>query len=85
MYGINLVTVARVLATPVIKEAFFGKHGAIKAVYEEIIKFSAEKNIEMVRVMMRTLARQNEKAYNDMLKILHENFTDEELEDIIPN
>jgi Trp operon repressor len=38
----------------------------------------------MVKVMMRTLAQQNEQAYKDVVKILSEHFTEEELLDILP-
>jgi len=38
----------------------------------------------MVKVMMRTLAQQNEQAYKDVMKILREHFTEEELQDILP-
>ena len=33
---------------------------------------------------MRTLAQQNEQAYKDVVKILGEHFTEEELQDILP-
>lgn len=84
MYGINLLSVAQILGTAVAQDVFFGKYGAIRTIYEEIIRNCAEKNIEMVRVMMRTLARQHERAYNDMVKILRDSFTEEELRDILP-
>jgi hypothetical protein len=34
--------------------------------------------------MIRTLAQQNEQAYKDVNKILRENFSEEELQDILP-
>ena len=84
MYGINLISVGKLLATVATSNALFSKNGAVKSIYQEIIKYSSEKNIEMVKLMMMTLARQNEKAYNEMIKILHDNFSDEELKEIIP-
>ena len=39
----------------------------------------------MVKVMMRTLAQQHEEAYNDVVEILQEHFTEQELQDILPN
>jgi len=33
---------------------------------------------------MLTLAQQNEHAYKDVIKILRENFNEEELKDILP-
>ncbi len=41
-------------------------------------------NIAMVKVMMRNLAQQNEQQYKDVVKILREQFTGEELQDILP-
>jgi Trp operon repressor len=38
----------------------------------------------MVKVMMRTLAQQNEQAYKNVVEILRENFSDQDLQDILP-
>jgi len=38
----------------------------------------------MVKVMIRTLSQRNEQAYKDVVKILSEYFTEEELQDILP-
>ncbi|MCP4402718.1 MAG: hypothetical protein GY801_36130 [bacterium] len=84
MYGINLVELARILATAAGGHLLFSKHGVIHSIYQEIIRFSAEQNIAMVKVMMQTLARQNENAYHDVVELLHEHFTEEELREILP-
>jgi hypothetical protein len=85
MYGINLIEVARVLGTVAVDNILFSKQGSIHLIYQEIIKFSAEKNIEMVRFMIKTLDRQNKDAYNDIVKILQKNFTEQDLREILPN
>jgi hypothetical protein len=85
MYGINLVEVAKILGVTVASNVLFNKNGVVHSIYQEIIKFSAEQDIDMVKVMMRTLAQQHEGAYNDVVEILREHFTEQELQDILPN
>jgi hypothetical protein len=84
MYGINLLKVASILGAAVVSNILFNKYGAIHSIYQEIVKYSGQQNIAMVKVMMRNLAQQNEQAYKDVVKILGENFTKEELQDILP-
>ena len=84
MYGINLVTVAKILGATVAGNALFNKNGAVYSTHQEIIKYSAKKDIDMVKVMMRTLAQQNEQAYKDVAEILREHFTEQELQEIMP-
>ena len=84
MYGINLLEVAKILGATTASNFLFNKYGAIRSIHQEIVKYSAQQNIAMVKVMMRTLAQQNEQAYKDVGKILREHFTEEELRDILP-
>ena len=84
MYGINLLAVAKILGATTASNILFNKYGAIRSIHQEIVKYSAQQNIAMVKVMMRTLAQQNEQAYKDAVKILREHFTEEELQDILP-
>jgi hypothetical protein len=84
MYGINLLTVAKILGATAVSNILFNKYGAIPSIHQEIVKYSAQQNIDMVKVMMRALAQQNERAYKDIVKILGEHFTREELQDILP-
>lgn len=84
MYGINLLTVAKILGATAASNILFNKYGAIRSIHQEIVKYSAQQNIAMVKVMMRNLAQQNEQAYKDVFKILKEHFTQEELQDILP-
>ena len=84
MYGINLLEVAKILGTAAASNILFNKYGAIRSIQQEIVKYSAQNDIAMVKVLMRTLAQQNEQAYQDEVKILREHFTEEELQDILP-
>jgi hypothetical protein len=84
MYGINLLVVAQILGATTASNILFSKYGAIRSIHQEIVKYSAQQNIAMVKVMMRTLAQRNEQAYQDVVKILREHFTKEELQDILP-
>ncbi len=84
MYGINLLTVAKILGTATASNILFHKHGAIRSIHQEIVKYSAQQNIAMVKVMMRNLAQLNEQAYIDVVKILREHFPEEELQEILP-
>ena len=84
MYGINLVEVGKVLGMTVASNALFNKNGAVHSIHQEIIKYSAKRNIDMVKVMMRTLAQQNEQAYKNVVEILQEHFTEQELQEILP-
>jgi hypothetical protein len=84
MYGINLLKVAKILGATAVSNMLFSKYGAIPSIHQEIVKYSAQQNIAMVTVMMRTLAEQNEQAYKDVVEILGEHFTEEELQVILP-
>jgi hypothetical protein len=84
MYGINLVEVAKILGLTVAGNALFNKNGVVHSIHQEIIKYSALQNIDMVKVMMRTLAQQNKGAYNDVVEILREHFTEQDLQEILP-
>ena len=84
MYGINLLTVAKILGATAVSNILFNKYGAIRSIHQEIVKYSSQQNIAMVKVMMRDLAQQNEQAYKDIVKILREHFSQEELKDILP-
>ena len=84
MYGINLLKVAGILGATAASTILFNKNGAIRSLHQEIVKYSAQQNIAMVKVMMRNLAQQNEQAYKDVVKLLREHFTEEELQEILP-
>jgi uncharacterized protein YutE (UPF0331/DUF86 family) len=84
MYGINLLGVAKILGSTTAINIFINKYGAIRSIHEEIVKYSSQQNIAMVKVMIRSLAQRNEQAYEDVVKILREHFADEELQDILP-
>jgi hypothetical protein len=84
MYGINLLEVAKILGATTASNILFNKYGAIRSIHQEIVKYSAQQNIVMVKVMMRTLSQKNDQAYKDVLKILREHFTEEELQEIMP-
>jgi uncharacterized protein YrzB (UPF0473 family) len=84
MYGINLLEVGRILGTTVVSNVVLHQYGAIRLIYQEIIKYSARQDIDMVKTMMRTLAQQNERAYQEVVEILQEHFTEQELAEILP-
>jgi hypothetical protein len=84
MYGINLLEVAKILGATAASNILFAKYGAIRSIHQEIVKYSTQQNITMVKVMMRTLAQRDEQAYKDVVKTLKEHFTNEELQDIFP-
>ena len=84
MYGINLLVVAKILGSTTVSNVVFNKYGVIRSIHQEIIKYSAQQNIDMVKVMMRSLAQQNEQAYEDVVEILQKHFSEEELQEILP-
>ena len=79
-----MLEVAKILGATTASNILFNKYGAIRSIHQEIVKYSAQQNIAMVKVMMRTLAQRNKQAYTDVVKILREHFTEEELQDILP-
>ena len=83
MYGINLLAVAKILGAAAASNILFNKNGAIRSIHQEIVKYSAQQNIAMVKVMMRNLAQQNEQAYGDVVKTLREHFSEEDLQEIL--
>jgi hypothetical protein len=84
MYGINLLEVAKILGAAAASNILFYKYGAIRSIHQEIVKYSAQQNIAMIKVMMQTLSQQNQQAYKDVVKTLREHFTEEELKEILP-
>lgn len=84
MYGINLLEVAKILGATATSSIIFNKHGLIRSIHQEIIRYSAQQNIDMVKAMMRTLTRQDEQAYNEVVGILQTHFTEKELQEILP-
>ena len=84
MYGINLLKVAQILGAVAAGNILFGKDGVICSLHQEIVKYSAQQNIAMVKEIMRSLSLQNEQAYKDIVKNLREHFTEEELKEILP-
>lgn len=84
MYGINLLEVAKILGATTVSNVVFNEYGVIRSIHQEIIKYSAQQNIDMVKVMMRTLAQQNEQAYKDVVEILRKHFSEQELQEILP-
>ena len=79
-----MLEVAKILGATTVSNILLNKYGAIRSIHQEIVKYSAQQNIAMVKVMMRTLAEQNEQAYKDVSKILREHFSVEEVQDILP-
>ena len=76
--------VAKILGVTTASNVVFNKYGVIRSIHQEIVKYSAQQDIDMVKVMMRTLAQQNEQAYKDIVGILQEHFTEQELQEILP-
>ena len=72
------------MGSATVSNILFNKYGVIPSIHQEIVKYSAQQNIAMVKVMMRTLAQQNQQAYKDVIEILREHFTEEELQNILP-
>ena len=83
MYGINWLRVTKILGATVASNVVFNKYGIIRSTHQEIRKYSAQKNIDMVKVMMRMLAQQNEQAYKDEVEILRKHFSEQELQEIL--
>lgn len=79
-----MLEVAKILGTTAASNVVFNKYGVIRSIHQEIVKYSAQQNIDMVKVMMRTLAQQNEQAYKDVVEILRRHFSEQELQDILP-
>lgn len=77
------MAVARILGAAAASNILFNKNGAIRSIHHEIVKYSAQQNIAMVKVMMRNLAQQNEQAYADVVNTLREHFSEEDLQEIL--
>ncbi len=79
-----MLEVVKILGAVAAGNILFSKDGTISLIHQKIVKYSAQQNIAMVKVMIRTLAQQNEQAFKDVIKILREHFTEEELKEILP-
>lgn len=83
MYGINPITIGKILGASLVKDIIFSKHGTISFIYLEIVKYATQKDIDMVKLMIETLARQNAQAYQDVMDILKKNLSDEEYQNLV--
>lgn len=83
MYGINLIEVAKILGTTIGSNVLFEKNGAVHSIYQEIIKYSNQRDIAMVKEMLQTLAQNNTQAYEEVASLLHEHFTEQELQELL--
>ena len=78
-----MLKVAKILGTTAVSNVVFNKYGVIRSIHQEIIKYSAQQNIDMVKVMMRTLAQQNEQAHKEIVETLRKHFSEQELQEIL--
>ena len=79
-----MLEVVKILGAVAAGNILFSKDGTISLIHQKIVKYSAQQNIAMVKAMMRSLSQQNEQAYKDVIKNLREHFSEEELQDILP-
>jgi len=83
MYGISLLTVSKVLGSALLNGVLNSQDNCITLIHHQIVKYAAEQNIQMVKSLMNSIARQNAKAYQDVIRLLREHFSEKELEDIL--
>ncbi len=81
MYGINPVVIAEIASAILTKEVFI--NGVSKIIINEIIKYSINKDIEMVKVLFHRIANEDKKMFNKISNLLKERLSEEEYLELI--
>lgn len=78
MLGVNFPKVASLIGKNVALKAFCGKNSPIKIILNQVNKALLEKEIDMLKVLIRNIATQNTAAYDEIEEIMRENLSEEE-------
>jgi len=76
MYGVNPIVIAEIASTILTKEIFI--NGVSKMIINEIIKYSINKDIKMIKVLFHRIANEDEKIFNKISNLLKERLSEEE-------
>ena len=85
MWGINPVTVGKIIAGVGFSSALLGKHGSLKQLSRKIKLYVSEQHAEAARAMMRTVANQDRSLYEKLKKQLELELSPEEYKRVFGN
>lgn len=85
MFGINPIVVAQVLAPALLKELLSDQHGAIKIMQDQIAMHIAKHDIELAKVMARSVASQDAVMFEELKKKLQESLSVEDYRQMFPD
>lgn len=85
MWGINPLTIGKIIAGVGVSSALLGRHGSLQQLSRKIKLYVSEQNADAARAMARTVAGQDRSLYEKMKKELEEELSPEEYQTIFSN
>ena len=80
MWGINPVTVGKIIAGVGVSSALLGRHGSLKQLTRKIKLHISEQHAEAAKAMARSVALQDQSLYERLKKELERELSPEECE-----
>jgi hypothetical protein len=85
MWGINPLTVGKIIAGVGVSSALLGRHGSLQQLSRKIKLYVSEQNADAARAMARSVASQDCSLYEKLKKELEEELSPEEYQRIFGN
>ena len=85
MWGINPLTVGKIIAGVGVSSALLGRHGSLQQLSRKIKLYVSEQNADAARAMARSVASQDRSLYKKLKKELEEELSPEEYQRIFGN
>lgn len=82
MMGINFPKVALMLGKNTVLRMLCGQNGAFKIILNQVNKALLEKEIDLLKVLIRNIANQNKTAYDEIEKEMRKILSEEEFSEI---
>jgi hypothetical protein len=85
MWGINPLTVGKIIAGVGVSSALLGRHGSLQQLSRKIKLYVSQQNADAARAMARSVASQDRSLYEKLKKELEEELSPEEYQRIFGN
>lgn len=82
MYGVRLARVAQIFGRAFFLKAIFGRGGAIEVICTQIHKACLENDICLVKALLRTIAVQDAKAFQEIQAMLKNELSQDEIDQL---
>jgi hypothetical protein len=80
MWGINPLTVGKIIASVSVSSALLGRHGSLKQLTRKIKLYVSEQHAEAAKAMACSVALQDQSLYQKLKKELERELSPEEYE-----